>query len=55
MYQVLQDFTVFVKGSGYVTAGVALIAVVLFWYYLTGGEGRRKAPTKPRTRPRVTK
>lgn len=41
MYQVLQDFMVFIKGSGYVVAGIALLGFIFFWLYLTGGHGRR--------------
>jgi hypothetical protein len=51
MYHVLHDFMLFVKGSGYVIAGIGLLSFVAFWFYLQGGEGRR-----PRgKRPRVTK
>ncbi len=42
MFHVLQDFTAFVKESGYLTAAVLLLAFIPFWLYLTGDRYRGK-------------
>ena len=42
MFQVLQDFTVFIKGSGYVVAAILLVSFVIFWSWLTSGEDKRR-------------
>jgi hypothetical protein len=42
MYNTLHDFTLHVKTSGYLTAAILLILIVLFWLYLTGGDKKRK-------------
>ena len=41
-FHVLQDFMAFVKGSGYLSAGFVLLALVGLWTYLTGEEDRRR-------------
>ncbi|MBI5528542.1 MAG: hmc operon protein 4 [Deltaproteobacteria bacterium] len=47
-FHVLQDFSAFVKGLGYVFAAVFLIGLVPFWLYLTGGEDKTKKFPKKR-------
>jgi len=42
MFHVLQDFTFFIKGAGYITAGLVMILFVVFWYYVTGNEAKRR-------------
>jgi len=41
-YLVLQDLMAFIKGSGYILAGVALLGFIPFWLYVTGREESRK-------------
>lgn len=41
MFYTLQDFTAFVKESGYILAGLVLLAFIPFWIYLTRREGKR--------------
>ncbi len=42
MEGVAQDFTAWVKGAGYICAGIAMLGFVGFWIYLTGREGKRR-------------
>ena len=44
-FHVLQDFTAWIKGSGYLTALFLFLAMIPFWRYLTGGD------RKPKRRP----
>lgn len=44
-FHVLQDFTAWVKGSGYLTALFLLLAIVPFWLFLTGGDRKQKRRT----------
>ena len=41
-FHVLQDFTAWVKGSGYLVAGFLLLAIIPFWRFLTGGDRKQK-------------
>ena len=41
-FHVLQDFTAWVKGSGYLTALFLLLAIIPLWLYLNGGEKKDK-------------
>jgi hypothetical protein len=41
-FHVLQDFTAWIKASGYLVALFLLLAIVPFWVYLTGGERKHR-------------
>ncbi|NOZ87340.1 MAG: hmc operon protein 4 [Deltaproteobacteria bacterium] len=41
-FHVLQDFTSFIKGSGYLSAAFLLLFLVALWIFLTGEDNRRE-------------
>ena len=49
-YHVLQDFTAWIKASGYLTALFLFLAIIPFWLFLTGGD-RKRRPRPPRESP----
>lgn len=42
MEGVAQDFTAWIKGAGYITAGIVLLGFVGYWLWLTGREAKRR-------------
>ena len=49
-FHVLQDFTAWVKASGYLVALFLLLAIIPFWLYLTGDEKTRRPRTRRKPR-----
>ncbi len=41
-YHTLQDFMTHTKGIAYLVMAVALVALPLFWHFLTGRDDKKK-------------